>query len=419
MAYLLFPFLVRIQDMRKNPFVRFVRKSLLLILLLAAPLAAAIAQQHRTVIISLDGCRWDYPEMYNTPFLDQLASEGIKAIMQPSFPSVTFPNHYTLATGLVPDHHGIIANSFLDKESGLTFSLGNLQTKKDPRFWGGEPIWITAKKQGKKVGVVYWPGSDVAIQGIYPDIYYDYEKKPLLTYVERIAEVERMLKLPESERPQLIMAYFDEPDHSGHTYGPESRQTRKQVETLDCLLGQLWKDIQQMPDGKNINLIITADHGMDRNSNERIINLANSLDKSWYQRIANGFPTMIYPNKGCEAKILKALAKVSHIRAWRKSEMPSFLNYGTNKNVADIVVVSDIGWVFSDKDKVLAGNHGFDPNYSDMHVLFRAAGPDFKQGYVKEKVFKNVDVYPLLNHLLGTTPAQNDGTLEEIMDLLK
>lgn len=395
------------------------KKIAFVILLLLSQLGMSVAQEHRTIIISLDGCRWDYPEMYDTPFLDGLAKDGVKAVMQPSFPSVTYPNHYTLATGLVPDHHGIIANRFLDKESGLEFSLGNKETKQDPRFWGGEPIWITAKKQGKRVGVVYWPGSDVAIQGSYPDIYFNYEQKPLLTYVERITEIEKMLKMPENKRPQLIMAYFDEPDHSGHAFGPESKQTRKQVETLDCLLGQLWKDIQQMPDGKNVNLIITADHGMGRNSNERIVNLANYLDKSWYKAIANGFPTMIYPNKGCADKILKALAKVPHIRAWHKNEMPAYFNYGTDKNIADIVVVSDIGWVFSDQDKVLAGNHGFDPNYSDMHVIFRAAGPDFKQGYVKPLVFKNVDVYPLLSHLLGITPANNDGSLDDVTDLLR
>lgn len=395
------------------------RKIAFVILLLLSQLGMGVAQEHRTIIISLDGCRWDYPEMYDTPFLDGLAKEGVKAVVQPSFPSVTYPNHYTLATGLVPDHHGIIANRFLDKESGLEFSLGNKETKQDPRFWGGEPIWLTAKKQGKRVGVVYWPGSDVAIQGSYPDIYFNYEQKPLLTYVERIAEIERMLKMPEDKRPQLIMAYFDEPDHSGHTFGPESKQTRKQVETLDCLLGQLWKDIRQMPDGKDINLIVTADHGMGRNSNERIVNLANYLDKSWYKTIANGFPTMIYPNKGCADKILKALAKVPHIRAWHKDKMPAYFNYGTNKNIADIVAVSDIGWVFSDQDKVLAGNHGFDPNYSDMHVMFRAAGPDFKQGYAKSLVFKNVDVYPLLSHLLGITPANNDGSFDDVADLLR
>ena len=378
-----------------------------------------MAQNHRTVIISLDGCRWDYPLMYDTPNLDEIADSGVSGVMQPSFPSLTFPNHYTLATGLVPDHHGIIGNTFYDKASGLTFSLGNKQTKQDPRFWGGEPIWITAQKQGKKVGVVYWPGSDVAIQGTYPDYWFNYEKKPLLTFPERIAEIERMLKMPEDKRPDLIMAYFDEPDHSGHSFGPESKQTRKAIETLDCLIGQLWKDIKRMPDGKDINLIITSDHGMARNSKQRIIHLKDYLDKKWYEKIYHGFPTMIYPKNGCEGKILKALANVPHIRAYRKSEVPAYLNYGTNKNIADIVVLTDIGFITGDTDKCIAGNHGFDPTFGDMNVIFRAVGPDFKKGYQKEKTFKNVNVYPLLNHLLGTTPAKCDGNLEEVSDLLK
>lgn len=395
------------------------RRLILLLCFILTMFANMMAGEHRTIIISLDGCRWDYPFMYDTPNLDEIGKTGVSGIMQPSFPSLTFPNHYTLATGLVPDHHGIIGNTFYDKESGLTFSLGNKQTKQDPRFWGGEPIWITAKKQGKRVGVVYWPGSDVAIQGTYPDYYFDYEKKPLLTFTERIAEIEHMLKMPEDKRPQLIMAYFDEPDHSGHSFGPESKQTRKAIETLDCLIGQLWNDIKRMPDAGDINLIITSDHGMGRNSKQRIIHVKDYLDKNWYEKVTYGFPTMIAPKKGCEAKILKALQNVPHLRAYKKTEVPKYLNYGTNKNIDGIVVITDIGFVTGEGDRVLNGNHGFDPTYGDMNVIFRAVGPDFKSGYTKEETFKNVNVYPLLNHLLGTTPAPCDGNVDEVKDLLK
>lgn len=392
------------------------KKLLFVIALVFCMLTGATAGEHRTVIISLDGCRWDYPHMYDTPFLDQLGQQGVEAVMQPSFPSVTFPNHYTLATGLVPDHHGIIANRFYDKRTKSTFALGKNQD--DPRFWGGDPIWLTAKHQGKRVGVVYWPGSDVAIKGEYPDYWHRYSQKPLLTFTERIAKIEEMLKMPADKRPQLIMAYFDEPDHSGHTYGQESLQTRKQVETLDCLLGQLWHDIQQMPDAADINLIVTSDHGMARNSNERLIHLKDYLDSKWYESIANGFPTMVFTKKGCEAKVLGALAKVPHVRAYRKSEVPAYLNFGTNENVGDIVVLTDIGFVTTDYDKTICGNHGFDPTYSDMNVLFRAAGPDFKKGYKREKTFQNVNVYPLLAHLLGITPSPCDGNIENVADLL-
>ena len=386
---------------------------------LTLALAVAInilAGEHITVIISLDGCRWDYPSLYNTPFLDQLGSQGVQAVMQPSYPSSTFPNHYTLATGLVPDHHGIIGNRFYDKRTKTYFAIGKNQN--DPLFWGGDPIWLTAKGQGKRVGVVYWPGSDVAIKGDYPDYWQDYSQKPLLTFVERIAKIEEMLKMPAEKRPQLIMAYFNEPDHSGHTFGPESRQTRQQVETLDCLLGQLWNDIQHLPNAADINLIVTSDHGMTRITNERIIRLDKLLDKSWYTNLATGFPSMVFAKKGCEEKILKALSAVPHLRAYRRSEVPAHLHFGTNNNVGDIVILTDIGFVTSTHDTTSPGTHGFDPSYSDMNVLFRAAGPDFKKGYKRATTFQNVNIYPLLTHLLGIAPSACDGKLENVADLL-
>lgn len=395
------------------------RRNFILMLLLALfTLNAAAAGKHYTVIVSLDGCRWDYPRMYNTPFLDRLGTEGVKAVMMPSFPSVTFPNHYTLATGLVPDHHGIISNRFRDKKTGLVFSLGDPKTKNNPDFWGGEPIWLTAKRQGVKVGVVYWPGSDVAIKGQYPDYYQSYDKKPLLTYPERIAEVERLLKLPENERPTLIMAYFEEPDHTGHGFGPEAKETRKIVETMDCLLEQLYNDIRSLPYGADVNFIVTSDHGMARCSMERTINIRNILKPEWYTDIFEDIPTHVFVKKGCEEKVLKALSAVPHIRAWRKSEVPAYLNYGTNANIGDIVVLPDVGWLITSRDKILSGNHGFDPTCNDMNVIFRAAGPDFKKGYTREHTFINTAIYPLLSRLIGVTPAACDGKVEDTADML-
>lgn len=375
--------------------------------------------KHTTLIISLDGFRWDYPRMYHTPFFDRLGQEGVQAVMQPSFPSKTFPNHYALATGLVPDHHGLIDNKFYDKKSGLTYSIGDVKTKSDPRFYGGEPIWITIQKQGLKCGVVYWPGSDVAIKGTYPAYYKNYDVKPRLTFPERIAEIERLFKLPENERPTLIMAYFEEPDHSGHTYGPTSPETRKAVENMDVLLGQLYNDLRALPDGKNINFIVTSDHGMTTTSPERIIHLSDYLKKEWTVRIMPSLPTLIYPAKGCTDKILNALKNVPHLRAWKKSQVPAYLHYGTNINIADVVALPDPGWVISDYNTVIPGNHGYDPQVSDMHVMFRAAGPDFKQGYTMPHPFRNVNVYSLLAHLAGVTPAPNDGNLSDVKELLK
>ena len=383
------------------------RKTLLFLLLFAA--ITAFAGRHYTVIISLDGCRWDYPMMYNTPFLDSLGHRGVSAVMRPSFPSLTFPNHYTLATGLVPDHHGLIGNRFYDVASGRIYSMGDTATAKDGSFYGGEPIWLTAKRQGVKAGVVYWPGSDVAIQGQYPDYWQDYAKRPLLTFPERVAEIERMLKLPESERPQLIMAYFNEPDHSGHGHGPASKETRKAIESLDVLLGMLYNDLRSLPYGQDINFIVTSDHGMTSTSPQRTIRLSDYMQKDWCERVDIGLPTLIFPKNGNEEKILKALDGVPHLRVWRREDVPAYLNYGTDRNVADIVVLPDLGWTVSENGRTLTGNHGFDPTSSDMNVIFRAEGPDFKRGYVEKEIFDNTAVYPTLCRLLGIEPAECDG----------
>ncbi len=382
--------------------------------------ASVFAQNdHYTVIISLDGFRWDYTKMYHTPFLDRLAQEGVQAEMQPSFPSKTFPNHYTLATGLVPDHHGLIANKFYDRASGLTYSIGDSATKFNPRFYGGEPVWVTAQRQGLKTGVVYWPGSDVAVKGMYPTYYKVYDTRSLLTFPERVAEVEHLLELPSEKRPRLVMAYFEEPDHSGHVYGPASAETRSAVERMDCLLEMLYNDLRALPYGDKINFIVTADHGMTHTSSERILNILPLLNPKWYTRISQDLPTLVFARKGCEAKIKKALSHVPHIRVWEKKEVPAYLHYGSNPNVGEIVVLPDVGWVISDRRKVSPGNHGYDPTYSDMHALFRASGPDFKKGYTRSGVFVNTSIYPLLCRLLGITPSKNDGSLGTVKDMLK
>lgn len=390
------------------------RKLAVILLLLAV--IGLHAGRHYTVIISLDGCRWDYPLMYDTPFLDSLGREGVSAVMRPSFPSKTFPNHYTLATGLVPDHHGIIANRFYDVASGRTYSIGDTLTAKDGSFYGGEPIWLTAKRQGVKAGVVYWPGSDVAIRGQYPDYWHDYARRPLLTFPERVAEIERLMKLPEGERPQLVMAYFNEPDHSGHSYGPASKEVKAAVESLDRLLGMLYNDLRSLPYGDDINFIVTSDHGMVQTSPERTIRLTDYLQADWCERIMPDLPTLIFPKKGRENEIMEALKAVPHARVWRREDVPAYLNYGTDRNIAPIVLLPDAGWTVSEDGRVIPGNHGFDPYAPEMNVIFRAEGPDFRRGYVKTELFDNTAVYPTLCRLLGIEPAPCDGSVPE--DLL-
>ena len=398
-------------------------RRLIYLLLLLAVLpwqALAAGRDTYTVIISLDGLRWDYLDTYDVPFMNQLAREGVKAVMQPSFPSKTFPNHYTLATGLTPDHHGIIANTFWDREKGVEFSLGNKVTRADGRYYGGDPVWLTAKHQGVKTATVFWVGSDVTIQGEHPTYWLDYQTQQM-DYPGRVDEIIRLLKLPEKDRPHLVMAYFEEPDRSGHNYGPMNRMTRRALENMDLLLSSLWARIQLLPIADKVNLIITGDHGMTSVDPKRFVDIDYVVPKEWYDRFCNDYPTLIYASAPEYIdSIFNALQGVDHIRAWKKEDVPAYLGYGTNKNMGDVVVLPDVGWLFADKpSKKQRGSHGFDHMAADMQVGFRAIGPDFKVGYEKPDRFRNVCIYPLLCHLLGVTPSPNDGSLEEVSDMLR
>ena len=398
-------------------------RRLFFILLLLAVLpwqAQATGRDTYTVIISLDGLRWDYLDTYDVPFMNQLAREGVKAVMQPSFPSKTFPNHYTLATGLTPDHHGIIANTFWDREKGVEFSLGNKETRADGRYYGGDPVWLTAKHQGVKTATVFWVGSDVTINGDHPTYWLDYQTQQI-DYPGRVDEIIRLLKLPEKDRPHLVMAYFEEPDRSGHNYGPMNRLTRRAIEDMDLLLSNLWARIQLLPIADKVNFIVTGDHGMTSVDPKRFVDIDDVVTKEWYDRFCNDYPTLIYASAPEYIdSIYNALQSVDHIRAWKKEDVPAYLGYGTNKNIGDVVVLPDVGWLFADKpSKKQRGSHGFDHMAADMQVGFRAIGPDFKVGYEKPDRFRNVCVYPLLCYLLGVTPSPNDGTLDEVRDILR
>ena len=379
---------------------------------------AGMARRY-TVMVSLDGFRDDYTRAYQTPFFDRMAEMGVSATMQPSFPSKTFPNHYTLVTGLVPDHHGIIANTFYDEASGLTFSLGNKETKQNPRFWGGEPVWNTAARQHLHVGVVYWPGSDVKVNGRFPDYYHDYEVKPLLSFADRVSEVGRYLRLPETERPDLVLAYFEDPDHQGHSFGPFSPETREAVRRMDHTMQSLWETLQTLPERDSINFIVLSDHGMTQIDADHMVNPYDYVKKEWVKRIRYDIPTHIWPAKGCEKKVYEALQAMPHVKVWRKSEVPAYLHYGTNPNIGPLVISPDLGWTVGDRAPRIRGTHGFDPTNVAMQVMVRAVGPDFKQGYRKPGVFSNVNIYSLLCHLLGIEPSANDGSVEAVKDMLR
>lgn len=391
--------------MNRNNF-HMTRKVLFLVVLLMSGMVSALAKK-TTIVISCDGFRWDYSEMYDTPFLDLMARQGVKGELVPSFPSKTFPNHYTLATGLRPEHHGIIANSFLNCATGARFSLSNPKTKYDARFYHGEPLWLTAQRQGLHTAVFYWPGSDVAIDGHYPDLWHSYDEKPHLTFTQRVDGI--MQQLTAKKSPDLIMAYFEEPDASGHSYGPQAKQTRAAVENIDSLLGSLWTRIGKAGLQNSVNLVVVSDHGMTWFTPSRQITVGRYLHKDWYQSIEGNLPANIYAaQRWQQDSIVAALSHVAHLHVWRKADIPQWLHYQSDPNIGDVLVLPDEGFLFTDETCHDGGVHGFDPAYSDMHALFRAMGPDVRVG---ENIgaFSNTAVYALVCRLLGISPAPNDG----------
>ena len=386
------------------------------------------AREHYTVIISLDGNRWDYPDYYEMPFFDSLATVGVKARMEPSFPSSTFPNHYTMATGLVPDHNGLVNNSFWNPRTQHGYSLSDPESRYDPRYYLGEPVWITAQKQGVRCGVIYWVGSDIPIGpegNEFPAYYRKWDEQPHWNFDERADEIVRLMSLPEKERPRLVMGYFDEPDHQGHVYGPFSPETKEMAEKMDSLMHALYLRLKALPHGKKINFIRAGDHGMTDISPERFIAWYDVIPQEWVERVVGNIPTSIWVKEGYADSLYNRLSGIEHLHVWKHGEVPEYLHYGTSDRLGEIIVSPDLGWQFNFAPSSSRGAHGFDCKESDMMVAFRAVGPDFKAGYEapftegEKSAFRNIDLYPLLCKLLGVKPAPVDGKLERIQHILK
>ncbi|MGE6353310.1 ectonucleotide pyrophosphatase/phosphodiesterase [Flavobacterium sp. NPDC079362] len=368
------------------------------------------------VLVSMDGFRWDYQKQFNLQNLKQIAKEGIHAkSMRPSYPSKTFPNHYSIVTGLYPDHHGIINNVFYDAALNESFALST-NAKNDSRFYGGNPIWNVAEQQGIKTASFFWPGSDTDQKR--PTYYKNYDDK--IPYETRIDTVLKWLQLPEKQRPHLITLYFDEPDHTGHNFGPLSPENKKMVIKMDSIMGELSRKLDNLSIGKQINLIIVSDHGMAAISNDKKVVILDYLKPEWlnYKAVIN--PIMSLQAKpGYQDSIYKALKKVPHIKFWRSGEVPKRLHYGKNPRVHDFVIEAKKGYSLANSktQNIKGGTHGYDNKEKDMQAIFYAKGPAFKVD--KEvKTFQNVSVYPLIAHLLDLKIDDVDGKFSEVKNML-
>ncbi|WP_321368165.1 ectonucleotide pyrophosphatase/phosphodiesterase [uncultured Draconibacterium sp.] len=371
------------------------------------------------VMLSMDAFRWDYPELYNTPNLDSIAKVGVKAkSLEPCFPSKTFPNHYSMATGLYPENHGIVQNNFIDPELGA-YRLGDREAVQNADFYGGEPIWVTAEKQGVNAACYFWPGSEAPVKGIYPSVWKKYDGS--VPFKARVDSVISWLNKPIEQRPHLIMWYLQEPDGVSHEYGPKSKETKEMVESIDRLIGYFCREINKLSIADSINLIFTADHGMGEISPEKAISLEEHVKEKWISDVKGANPVLLLrpASKEYVDSIQHALANIKELDCWKKEEVPVRLHYRNNDRIYDVVCAAHPGWsiYWKTKNYGSGGTHGFDPAFKDMHAVFYAAGPAFRKDYIHQS-FINVDLYSLLTEILYLKPAKTDGNLKNVKGML-
>lgn len=390
------------------------------------PFVARTAAKERVILISFDGFRWDYITRPNARRLRELAARGVRAErMLPSFPSKTFPNHYTIVTGLTPEHHGIVANLFRDPVLGR-FTIRDTIAQSEPRWWGGEPIWVTAEQQGKVAVIVGWPGSEAPIKGRHASWWsrYDHDQ-PRAEKVQRLLD---WLALPEDRAPSLLVAYFHEADGAGHNFGPRSPQVDTAIAQLDSVVGALVDGIEAQGLSDRVTLVIVSDHGMTPTSPERVIVLDDYVALADSEVVDLAPVTAIQPAPGTEARVYEAL-RGAHpaLAVYRKGDVPARFHFNANPRITPLIAIAADGWTIATRAQAQrwraqgwagGGNHGYDPALENMGATFIAAGPRIARGRVLPP-FRNVHVYALLAELLNLRPAATDGSLDSVRAVLR
>jgi ectonucleotide pyrophosphatase/phosphodiesterase family member 5 len=393
-----------------------VQRLLILLLLLAGcastPKVAAPVGKPPVILISVDGLRPDYLDRGVTPNISELAARGVRAeAMRPSFPSLTFPNHYTLVTGKRPDNHGIVNNNMVDPAiGGAAFALSNRAAVEDRRWWDqAEPLWVTAEQAGVPTATMFWPGSEAAIRGVRPTHWLPFDGK--MPNPARVAQVLAWLDLP--ARPAFLTLYFDTVDHDGHEFGPDAPETTRAVAEIDARIGDLLDGLRAR--GIDANIVLVSDHGMMNVAPERSIRIDRQLPPGSFQLISSGAVAGLEALPGQDAALATALLRPHpHMQCHRKADLPPHLHYGRNPRVPPFLCLAEPGWMIMATDMKadwrLGGMHGFDPMVPEMAATFVAAGPAFRAGVVLP-AFDNVDVYPMLMQLIGVPALASDGDI--------
>lgn len=376
------------------------------------------------ILISFDGFRWDYMEKTDTPNLHALAKDGVRAKrMIPSFPSKTFPNHYTIVTGLYPENHGIVSNRMWDPSLNKSFVYKDSLSNTEDVWWGGEPIWITAVKQGQISATYFWPGSEAVIGGFRPTFYKSYDGK--VPDTSRVDQVLQWLDMPVQERPTLITLYFSHTDEIGHRYGPESKEILPAIRAMDSMIGRLSDGLKARKLFDKINIIVTADHGFAGVSSDSLIFLDDYIDMNQVMAIMETPVVGLRSKDGDNQKLFSTLKGIHpRMHVFTKENMPARFHFTNNDRISPVILVADEGWSITtrsyynkNRNYDFGGSHGYDNELVCMGAVFVAHGPAFRKGYLEEP-FYNIHLYELMCRILGLKPAPNDGSIEAVKDML-
>ena len=370
------------------------------------------------VLVSLDGFRADYLDRFSLPHLRRVMQRGTRArSMIPVFPSLTFPNHYSLVTGLFPDRHGLVGNSFYDPERRGKYSMTDDDAVRDGTWYGGEPIWVTAETQGMVTACYFWPGSEAAIKGVRPTISTRYDGK--IPNGERVKTALQWLAAPAERRPHVVTIYFSEVDDASHRGPVGDRRVEEAARSLDRAVGQLLDGIDALPIKDRVYLLLTSDHGMVDTSGDQGISIESLVNLDDVVQTFVGPVSSLHVRDGNGARAIQLRdqlnARLKNGHAYLRKDLPERFRYSANPRAGDVIVVMDEGWTLKRSYDVRSivrprwGAHGWDPQLPSMRAIFVALGPTIRAGHIIDDV-RNVDVYPLMTDLLGLrTPNGLDG----------
>jgi len=379
------------------------------------------------ILISIDGFRWDYQDLFETPALDRLAARGVRAeSLQPVFPTLTFPNHYSIATGLYPANHGIVANDFPDTESDDWYQYKIARIVQRGRWYGGDPIWVAAERNSMVSAAFFWIGTEADIKGIRPTYWkeFDYE----ISAGRRIKQVLQWLKMPAETRPHFITLYFEHVDTDTHQFGIGSRESIRTMKRIDRYLGKLMAGIDKMPFSDDVYIFLTSDHGQaEYDIDTEVLTLSEFLDLEGISVVEGGSYAFLFFDEEDPVRATAIRDEINrgwrHGRAWLPEETPESWHVTADSRFPDVIVQPYLHYgVVSSRDKLHKmnrGDHGWGPENKDMHGIFIAAGARLPQGKSIDTV-NSVDIYPLMMEILGLPMIEPiDGNSSTLTDLLE